>query len=434
MFGFAVPVFFAMLLQTAYGAVDMLIVGWFGTRADVSAVSTGSWIVWTVVSVLIGLSSGITAVIGQKIGEKNYNAAATAIVSSLLFFLAASLFVTFFMCVFAPFFTGIMQTPREAAKGALSYTRICSAGFFFTTAYATLGAVFRGIGDSKTPLVTVAIACCVNIVGDTIMAGYYHIPVEGTAYATIFAQAVSVALTLLIVYRQKIPFDFEKAAVKFKTQALFPVLRVGCPLALQDFLVTMSFLVITAIVNTLGVTYSAAAGVAERVCGLIMLVPTTLAQTVSAFVAQNAGAQKPKRAKRALVYGIAGSLCVGIFFSWLSYFHGQFIVTPFAHAKADVILAAADYLKAYSIDCLFVSFMFCCEGYFVGYGRSRFVMIQGIAGAFGVRIPVSYIMSKLRPVSLFKIALATPASTLVQLMFFGCYFLALHIQHREMEL
>jgi len=423
MLGFATPVFFAMFLQIAYGAVDMLIVGWFGTKTDVAAVSTGSWIIWTVIAVLLGLASGITTIVGQKIGEKNYDTAITTIITSLGFFLFLSIFVTIAMELAAPHLTTFMQTPAEAVQGTLNYTRICSAGFLFTTAYASLGSIFRGLGDSKTPLITVSIACCVNIVGDLIMAGYYHIPVEGSAYATIFAQGISVLLTFLMVLKKKLSFEYNKSALKFDRHFLLPVLKVGVPIALQDFLVTLSFLVVTAIVNSLGVTFSAAAGVAERVCGLIMLVPMTLAQTVAVFVAQNSGAQKPDRAKKALYYGIGISLCMGIFLGWLSFFHGDILVTPFARGKTDVILASADYLRAYAIDCLFTSFMFCLEGYFVGYGKTRFVLFQGMIGAFCVRIPISYFMSKTEPVSLFKIALATPASTLVQIVLFSCYFI-----------
>lgn len=423
MTGFAIPVFFSMLLMNLYGVIDMLIVGHFGSKADVSAVSTGAWIVWTVMSLTMGIASGITTIVGQRIGEKNYNSAAATIFSSAKFFLCFALVVTLLMELIAEPAVRLMQTPPEAFEGALRYSRICSAGLVFTTAFCVLGAVFRGLGDSKTPLLTISIATFTNIAGDLLLAGYFKMPVAGTAIATVFAQAVSVLLTLATVFKREKPFEYAKSALKYSTNAVNSMLRIGIPIALQDFLVTLSFLAVTAIVNRLGVTFSAAAGVAERICGMIMLVPITFAQTVASFTAQNAGAGKHERARQALLYGILVSFAAGIFFAWISYFHGDLLASLFAKGKIDVISSAADYLKAYAIDCLFVSFMFCFEGYFSGYGKTRFVMWQGIIGAFCVRIPFSWFMSRSQPVSLFKIALATPASTLLQLLLLaGCYF------------
>ena len=422
MTGFAIPVFFSMLLMNLYGVVDMLIVGHFGSKADVSSVSTGAWIIWTVMSLTMGIASGITTVVGQRIGEKNYNSAACTIFSSARFFLYFSIAVTLLMELLAEPAVKLMQTPPEAYAGALLYTRICSAGLVFTASFCVLGAIFRGLGDSRTPLLTISIATFTNIAGDLLLAGYFKMPVFGTAFATVFAQAVSVLLTLLAVLKREKPFEYAKSALKYSSNAVKTMLRIGIPIALQDFLVTLSFLCVTAIVNRLGVTFSAAAGVAERICGIIMLVPITFAQTVASFTAQNAGAGEHERAKRALAYGISVSLGAGIFFAWLSFFHGDMLSALFAKGKPDVIYSAADYLKAYAIDCLFVSFMFCFEGYFSGYGKTRFVMWQGIIGAFCVRIPVSWFMSLSEPVSLFKIALATPSSTVVQLLLFSvCY-------------
>jgi len=433
MMGFAMPVFFAMLMQSLYGVVDIMIVGWFGTKADVAAVSTGAWIIWTVFSLTLGLASGITTLVGQKIGEKNYNAAVITIASSARFFLCLSIITAVLMEFLAVPCAKLMQTPPQAFENTVLYTRICSAGLVCAVAYVVLGAIFRGLGDSKTPLIAVTIATLTNIAGDLLLVGYFKIPVAGAAYATIFGQAVSVAVTLYIVSRRKRTFEYDKSALKYNKNSVISMLRIGVPMALQDFLVTVSFLAITAIVNNLGVTFSAAAGIAERICGLIMLVPMTFAQTVASFTAQNAGAGTDNRATAALRYGITASLTLGAFFAWLSFFHGDLLASAFANGKSDVIFAAADYLKAYAIDCFFVSFMFCFEGYFAGYGRTRFIMWQGIIGAFCVRIPVSYFMSKIEPVSLFKIALATPASTLLQLILFSCYFVYFN-RKREKDL
>ena len=320
----------------------------------------------------------------------------------------------------------VMQTPPEAVDAAVDYMRICSAGTIFIVAYNVLGSVFRGIGNSRIPLMAVAFACVFNILGDYLLVGVFKMAAAGAAIATVAAQALSVLLSFLIIRRQKLPFTFKKCDIKADPARMGSVLRLGFPIALQDVLVSISFLAITAIVNTLGVIVSAGVGIAEKLCGFIMLVPSAFSQAMSAFVAQNIGAKEPRRAKRGLVYGIAASLAVGIVIGYFAFFHGDLLAGIFVSGKDPaVIAAAAEYLKAYAIDCLFTSFLFCLIGYFNGCGKTTFVMVQGIIGAFGVRVPVSFLMSRRVPVSLFHIGLATPCSSIVQILLCGVYFLLL---------
>lgn len=421
---FALPVLAALFLQTMYGAVDMLVVGRFATAADVSAVSTGSWLMQLITSFVVGIAMGTTVLLGRRLGEGKPEEAGKIIGSSIVLFAIIGVVITFFMELCAVPVAQIMRTPIEAFDATVLYVRICSAGSVFIVAYNVLGSIFRGIGDSRMPLVTVAIACVFNIAGDFLLVGVFGMATAGAAIATVLAQALSVIISVLIIRRQKLPFTFRRTDIVFDRKRMGSVFRLGLPIAFQDLLVSISFLAITAIVNSLGVIPSAGVGVAEKLCGFIMLVPSAFNQSMSAFVAQNMGAGRMDRAKRALLCGIGMSLMVGVFMAWLSFFHGDLLAGLFARDEA-VIAAAADYLKAYAIDCLLVSVMFCMIGYFNGCGKTLFVMLQGIAGAFGVRIPVSLLMSRIKPVSLFKVGLATPCSSVVQIILCVGYFLLL---------
>ncbi len=419
---FALPVLGALLLQTMYGAVDMLVVGWYAEASDVSAVSTGSWLMQLVTSLVVGLSMGTTILLGRKIGEGTPQEGGKIIGASIFLFAVIGLALTVGMELFAVPIARIMQTPAEAFDATVEYLRICSAGSLFIVAYNVIGSIFRGIGNSKMPLLTVMIACVFNVAGDFLLVGVFGMATAGAAIATVCAQALSVVISLLIMRRQKLPFSFRLQDVAWHAKRIREVFRLGLPIALQDVLVGISFLAITAIVNSLGVIASAGVGVAEKLCGFIMLVPSAFNQSMTAFVAQNMGAKKPERAKKALQYGIAGSLVVGVLMAYLSFFHGDAMASIFIKGEdTQVILAAAEYLKAYSIDCILVSFLFCMIGYFNGCGRTVFVMAQGITGAL-VRIPVSFWMSRVRPVSLFLVGLATPCSTVVQILLCMGYF------------
>lgn len=418
---FAVPVLFAMFLQAMYGAVDLLIVGKFARTADISAVSTGSQLMATVTYAVEAFSMGVTVLLGQRIGEKNEAGASRVLGSGLALFgvIAAVMTVLMFFCT--DMLVDTMEVPAAAVSAARDYVGICSGGFVFIVAYNLLGGIFRALGDAKMPLITVAIACAFNIAGDLLLVAVLDMGSAGAAAATVAAQALSVLLSLYIISRRGLPFAFDKRDICFERTEVKKIIRIGAPMAMQDVLVSVSFLVILTIVNSIGLVESAGAGVAEKLCAFVMLIPSAFMQSMSAFVAQNIGARKPDRAGKALRYGIMTSLCVGFAVFYMTFFHGDLLAGIFAK-EADVVAAAADYLRAYAIDCLLTSFLFCFIGYYSGIGKTAFVMVQGIVGAFCIRIPVSWLMSKLVPGSLFHVALATPCSTVMQILLCFFYF------------
>ncbi len=428
---FAIPVLFALCLQSLYGAVDLLVVGQFCTPADVSAVATGSQVMHMVTMLVTSLAMGTTIMLGQAIGAGRSKDAGNIIGCSICFFLGIAVLLTGVMIVFADTFTSLLHAPQEAFNKTVDYIKLCSGGMIFIVAYNVIGSVFRGIGDSKTPLITVLCACILNIFGDLFFVLILHMDASGTALATVLAQAFSVVFCLFIIRKRGLPFTFAKENMKFNPTIAGKIFKIGFPIALQEGLVSISFLVIAAIVNSLGVIASAGVGVAEKICGFIMLVPSAFSQSLSAFVAQNIGAGKPIRARQSMICGMLASLAAGVFMGYFSFFHGDILAGIFSR-DTEVILAAADYLKAYAIDTCLVAFLFCHIGYFNGCGKTTFVMIQGIIGAFGVRIPVSYIMSKLPNVTLFKIGLATPSSTIVQIVFCSiCLLFVLKEERRK---
>ena len=412
---FALPVLAALFLQAMYGAVDLLIVGRFGIPADVSAVSTGSQIMMTMTNLVASFAMGATILLARQIGEGKPEEGGETIGTCIVMFLVIGAALTLLFVPGAGFVAKMMHAPAEAYPLTVSYIRICGAGTLVIIAYNLIGSVFRGIGDSVTPLITVAIACACNIAGDLLLVGVCGMGTAGAALATVAAQAASVVISLLMIRRKKLPFSFRKSHIRLQKQKAGTITHLGLPIALQDFLVSISFLIILMIVNTLGVTASAGVGVAEKVCVFIMLVPIAFMQSMSAFVAQNAGANRYDRAEKALRYSIIMSLVFGVVMFFIAFFHGTALTSVFSK-DADVTAAGADYLKAYGIDCMLTPIFFCFLGFYNGIGRTRFVMVQGVVAAFLVRVPVSYLMSRQIPVSLFHIGLAVPCSSVLQII------------------
>ena len=412
---FAVPVLLALFLQAMYGAVDLLIVGKFASSADVSAVSTGSQIMITLTNLISSFAMGTTILLGQQIGSGKKEEGGRTVGTAILLFAGIAVIMSVILVVFAPQVSSLMNAPGEAFQKTVNYIRICGSGMLVIVAYNLIGCIFRGLGDSRTPLITVAIACVFNVAGDLLLCAVFGMGTAGAAIATVFAQIVSVIVSFILISKKDLPFTIKKENIRIHKTYLRKMTAFGAPIALQDLLVSISFLIILAIVNGMGVIASAGVGVAEKVCAFIMLISSAFMQSMSAFVAQNYGAGRLTRARKALHYGIAVSFSVGVVMFVITFFHGDILAGIFSSAP-EVIAAAADYLKAYAIDCLFTAIFFCYTGFYNGIGRTRFVMIQGILGAFCVRVPVSYIMSIQPNTSLFHIGLATPMSSILQLI------------------
>ena len=214
---FMLPILGALVLQAAYGAVDLLVVGRFGSTSGLSAVSTGSQVLNLVTFVVTQFAMGITVLIARYLGEKKPEQIGSVIGGAAVVFtvISAALFVI--MVTFARPITVLMQAPQEALELTTSYVRICGSGIFFIVAYNLLAAIFRGLGDSKSPLLFVLVACIVNIFGDLLLVAGLHLDAAGAALATVFAQAISVVCAIVILIKKKLPFSITKEDFCFKT-------------------------------------------------------------------------------------------------------------------------------------------------------------------------------------------------------------------------
>ena len=417
---FMIPILGALVLQAMYGAVDILVVGWFGTTAGISGVSTGSNIVNLVTFTVAGFSMGVTVLIGNYIGKKEPERAGRVIGGAICFFLAVAVVVSIVMLVFARQFAILMQAPEEAIDLTVQYVRICGGGIVFIIAYNLISSIFRGLGDSKLPLVFVGIACVVNIIGDLILVGVFHMNVAGAAIATVAAQTVSVILSLLIIRKKELPFTMKKEDICFNEE-IPHIIKIGLPIAFQEILTNVSFLVLCASINSLGLDASSGYGVANKIVSFIMLIPSSLMQSMSSFVAQNVGAGKEKRARKAMFTGMGIGCAVGVVITLLSLFKGELPSMIFSSDPL-VIARSAEYLKGFSLEPIVTSLLFSFMGYYNGHGQTFWVMCQGMAQSLLVRLPMSLYMASLPNTNLTLIGLAAPAATIFGILLNAIYF------------
>lgn len=417
---FMLPVLGALVLQAMYGAVDILVVGRFGTTAGISGVSTGSSVINLVVFVVTGFSVGVTVLMGRYLGEKRPERVGKIVGGAICFFAVLAAVVTVIMLVLAEPLARLMQAPEEAVELTIQYIRICGGGIVFIIAYNVISAVFRGIGDSRMPLLFVAIACVVNIGGDLLFVAVFHMDVAGAALATVMAQAVSVILSIVIIRRRKLPFTLTRADVRFNFEVRRFV-KVGFPIALQESLTNLSFLALCAFVNRLGLEASSGYGVANKVVTFVMLIPSALMQSMASFVSQNVGARKEDRAKKALLAGTVFGASIGVFIAFAAYWRGDLLVAIFTRDPA-VIQEGWAYLRGFALETVVTPLLFSLIGYYNGHSRTVFVLLQGLAQTFLVRLPVSYIMSVRPDANLMQIGVAAPAATIFGIAINLIYF------------
>lgn len=427
LFWFMLPILGALILQAAYGAVDLLVVGKFGSTAGLSAVSTGSQVLNLVTFVVTQFAMGITVLIARYIGEKKTGQIGKVLGGGVVVFTIISIGLFIFMVCFARLISVLMQAPTEAVSLTTVYVRICGSGIFFIVAYNVLAAIFRGLGDSRSPLIFVFVACIINIVGDMLLVAGLHMDAAGAALATVLAQAVSVVCAIVMLFRKKLPFSIAKSDFRLNKQCR-KFLEIGLPLALQEFLTQLSFLALCAFVNRLGLEASSGYGVACKIVNFAMLIPSSLMQSMASFVSQNVGAGNKKRARQAMFTGIGIGAAFGCVVFCIVMFKGDVLAGCFSNDAA-VIQKGFEYLKGFAPETILTAVLFSMIGYFNGNNKTLWVMIQGLTQTLLVRLPMAYIMSIQPNASLTNIGIAAPTSTVVGIVLNIIFFF--HMSKKE---
>lgn len=420
---FMIPVLLANFLQAMYSAVDLMVIGRFADAATVqlanAAVGTGSMIMVMVTFVINGLAMGTTVVLGQYIGAKDRTGASKVIGSAIGIFAVLAVALTMVMEVMAPYFALLMNAP--SVEMTTVYLRICRGGLIFITAYNVMSGIFRGIGNSKLPLLFVGIACVVNIALDLFTVCVLHWDVTGVAVSTITAQAVSVILSFVMIRRMSLPFDIKPELIRFHEGLSGKILQAGVPLAFQDLLTNLSFVVINSVANHLGPDADAWAGIASgysvdnKLTTFAMIIPTAFLQSMAVFTAQNVGAGNRERIQKGLRYMLVTAGGVGVALALLCEFGGSAMASVFTD-DAETIGYAAQYLRGYALDCLICASMLTLLGYFNGCGHATLVLIQGLVGSFVVRIPIVLMLRNYENVTLTHLGLGCASATVASMI------------------
>lgn len=426
LFTFALPFFIANLLQAMYMAVDLLVIGQFCEGAQPTAsVANGAQAMMLFMLFVIGLSTGLTVLVGNYFGAKDYESMQRFIGSSLTLFFLLTLFMTAVAILIAPWILWFINTPEEAYKDALTYIYICSAGLIFTIGYNVSSGILRGVGNSFFPMICVAVACVCNVVGDLVLIGLYHLDAPGAALATVASQAIGAALTLgYLHYHPKI-FQFHWNNLKLDKKYVAKLLRIGLPIAIQSILIDLSFMIIFAIVNEFGLNASAGYGVCGRLNGIILLPAMSMGMAIAPITSQNIGAKKFDRALQFFRLSVLYSTLIGIgLFVWMRYFpESAFAIFT---RDPDVIAAGSQYMRSFCFEILVLGFVFSGNGFLNGSGHTRMSMTMNVFPTLLVRIPFAWFVSRMAGATLYGIGFASPLASFITVFLMAGYFATGH--------
>ena len=416
---FSLPYLLSYFLQTLYGMADLFIIGQFEGVASTTAVSVGSQVMHMLTVMIVGLAMGTTVSIGQSVGAGNRRQAARDIGNTVTLFMIVSLVLMAALLLLVHPIVSVMATPEAAVDGTAAYLTVCFLGIPLITAYNIIASIFRGLGDSKSPMYFIAVACVANIALDYFFMGVLHLGPVGAALGTTLSQAISVIVSLTIILKRK-SIVLEKEDFRPCRPVMGKILKIGVPIAMQDGLIQIAFLLITVIANQRGLNDAAAVGIVEKVISFLFLVPSSMLSTVSALGAQSIGAGKPRRAVQTLRYGIALAAGFGLIVAIAVQFLSEPIVALFTDRTtadgAAVVRLGGQYLRGYIWDCMFAGIHFSFSGYFCACGKSGLSFLHNILAIVLVRVPGVYLTSRLFPATLFPMGLATATGSLLSVI------------------
>ena len=412
---FSLPYLLSYFLQTLYGLADLFIVGQFDSVASTTAVSIGSQVMHMLTVMIVGLAMGTTVNIGRAVGARDSQKASKVVGNTTVLFVGVSVVLAVVLMVLVQPIVRVMSTPAEAVEGTVRYLTICFIGIPFITAYNVIASIFRGLGDSKSPMYFIAVACVANIALDYLFIGALHMGPAGAALGTTLSQTISVAVSLLVILKKKTGISVKRADFRLERVTMGQVLKIGVPIAAQDGFIQVAFIIITIIANRRGLGVAAAVGIVEKIISFLFLVPSSMLSTVSALGAQNMGAGKYERADQILRYAMGIAVGFGLIVSLLIQIIAGPVVGLFT-TDATVILLGAQYIRGYIWDCIFAGVHFSFSGYFCAYGKSEISFVHNLIAILCVRIPGVYLTSKIFPDTLFPMGLATATGSLLSVI------------------
>lgn len=370
---FAIPLLVGNLFQQLYNIVDSYVVGNFVDTNALAAVGASGSVINMLVGFFMGLSAGAGVVISQYFGARKYEEMRAAIHSALALTGVLSIVFTVVGIAFTKPLLRAIGIPDEVLPHSSMYLTIYFSGIVFSLFYNMGAGILRAVGDSRNPLVYLAVACIVNIILDFVLVCGFHMGVAGVGIATIIAQAVSSAMALHKLMGTQECYRVELRSIRFHKGMVGRIAAIGFPTALQQSITSLSNVIVQSYINSFGAVAIAGYSAAIRVDGMLQLVLQSFNMTITTFVGQNIGARQLKRVKKGIWTAWIMSTVIIVTGCAVMNIHGGLLVGVFTK-DAGVVATGAMILKLFSLAYWVLPIVQILSGALRGAGKSKIPM------------------------------------------------------------
>lgn len=392
-FKFAMPMVLGNVFQQLYNVIDSIVVGNYIGKEALAAVGASFPIIFTLISLIIGIATGSTIIIAQYFGAKNIEKVKKAIDTLFIFLFFASVIMSAIGIYFAEDIFRLIKLPEEAIPGATLYLQIYLSGLIVFFGFNGISAILRGLGDSKTPLVFLVIATCINIVLDLVFVIWFGWGITGVALATLIAQTCAFVGGIYYLNRNHDVINLSwRRRLNFDKFIFKKSVGIGLPIGLQQVFVALGMMAMYWLVNPFGTNTAAAYSVVFRIDAFASMPAMNFAGALSTFVGQNIGAGKPERVRRGLIATFGMTSVIAITVSLIAIIFSRPLMSMFT-SDVEVIEIGVQYLSIVSIFYIAFTSMFTIGAVMRGAGDTLIPMIITFIALWVVRIPLCYFLS-----------------------------------------
>lgn len=382
---FALPLIFSSILQLLFNAADVIVVGRFAGPEALAAVGSTGSLVNLLTNLFIGLSVGANVLFARYIGAKMDKDASEILHTSILLSLISGVLLTIIGLIFATPLLHMMSTPSDVLPLSSLYLKIYFLGMPAMLFYNFGSALLRAVGDTRRPLIYLAISGVVNVILNLIFVIVLNLSVAGVALATISSQILSAVLLLICLIRMTGPCHLNLKALNIHKQHAIKIMAIGLPAGLQGTIFSLSNVLIQSSINSFGSIAMAGNSAASNIEGFVYVAMNAFHQTAISFVSQNYGAKKYDRIKRVLLLCLTCVIITGLLLGNLAYFFGTPLLAVYNNSP-DVIARGLERMALVCVPYFLCGAMDVMVGTLRGLGYSIMPMIVSLIGACAFRI------------------------------------------------
>ncbi len=415
--------FVSYFMQALYGFTDLIVVGRYCTVSTSAAVASGSLVMHLVIVVAVSLAVGTADAI-KKVHDKGDNETTERVIgATVAFYGAVAVGAYVILSLLTPMIASLLNLPSAAVDQTKVYLHVSFIGIPFIALTNLSNSTYRGLGDSRSPMIILFLSCIFNVFLSVLLVGKYNMGVYGAAIGTVASQVLNALVCIVHIhfFLKNRGLRVKLRYIRFDRKIIRPITEVGYPLAVHDCMIQLAFLIITMILNRRGLVDCAATGIVEKAMAMLLLISSAVNSGVSVLSREELEKDESAKARNYLYLGLLFAGLTAIILNAFIQIFPEEIVSFFTLDKS-VIINGAKYLRGYSIGLVFAAVHYVYTGYFNALGLSGISYVHNIISSVFLRIPGVYFISIMYPRNLYPVGIASASGAVFSAIICLCIY------------